>query len=361
MSIRFRTRLCEMLNIDYPIMLAGMANVATAELVASVSNAGGIGVLGCTYKSHDWMRKEIRKIRDLTQKPFGIDIILPAGTPPNTEGIQLPKEHLDFIGELKKELDIPDHIKEEWPVITGEFIKKQVAIILEEKVPLFVSGLGNPDWIVPDAHAQGMKVAGVVGNVKNARRVADSGVDFIIAAGHEAGGHTSRIGTLTLVPQVVDAVNIPVVAGGGIGDSRGLVASLVLGAIGVWVGTRFIATQEATGPLAYKDKIVDSTEEDTVITKSYSGKTMRVIPNKWTKAWTDSNLSTLPMHLQLLLVGKLRQAAFDAGRVDVMSLPAGQVIGMIKEIKNAKDIIEEMVQGARQILTKALPSNITLN
>ncbi len=360
MSMAFRTRLCEILNIDYSIMLAGMANIATAELVASVSNAGGIGVLGCTYKNHDWMKKEIRKIKNLTKKPFGVDIILPAGAPPDTKGIELPKEYVDFVNKLRKELDIPNSVKEEWPIITEEFIKKQVEIILEEKVPLFVSGLGSPSWMVPDAHAQGMKVAGVVGNVKNAKRVADAGVDFIIAAGHEAGGHTSRIGTLALVPQVVDAVNIPVVAGGGVGDSRGLVACLVLGAIGVWIGTRFIATKEATGPLAYKERILESSEEDTVITKSYSGKTMRVIPNKWTKTWSESSLSPLPMHLQLLLVGKLRQAAFDAGRVDVMSMPAGQVIGMIKELKSARDIIEDMIKGAGEIIKNKIPSNIIL-
>jgi nitronate monooxygenase len=351
----FQTKLCDILGIEYPIMLAGMANVATAELVAAVSNAGGIGVLGCTYKSLDWMRKEIKKIKSLTKKPFGADIVLPAGTPPSEEGADIPKEYLDYTQKLKEEYQIPDNLKEEWPVITGEYIKKQVGIILEEKISLFVSGLGNPGWMVADAHAQGMKVGGVVGNVKNAERVAASGVDFIIAAGHEAGGHTSRIGTFALIPQAVDAVKVPVVAGGGIGDGRGLVAALALGAVGVWVGTRFIATKEATGPMIYKQKIVESTEEDTAITKYYSGKTMRVIPNKWTEAWAKSGLPPLPMHLQLKLVRNLRQAAFDAGRADVMSMPAGQVIGMIKELKSAKEIIEDMIQNARQILKTTLP------
>ncbi|MCK9363603.1 MAG: nitronate monooxygenase [Syntrophales bacterium] len=358
--MKFKTELCEMLNIDYPIMLAGMANVATAELVAAVSNAGGIGVLGCTYKSLDWMVQEIRKVRSLTDKPFGVDIILPAGTPPNTEGLEFPEEHIRFVNELKERMNIPDETKEEWPVITMEYIHKQVKIVLEEKIPLFVTGLGNPGFMISDAHVQGMKVAQVVGNVKNARRAADVGVDFIIAAGHEAGGHTSRIGTLALIPQVVDAVDVPVVAGGGIGDSRGLVAALALGAVGVWVGTRFIATREAWGPLAYKQKILESTEEDTVITKSYTGKTMRAIRNKWTDAWAESGLPALPMHLQLALVRNIRQASFDAGRVDVMTMPAGQIIGMIKELKTAKEVLEEMVQGASKILTQELRSRISL-
>jgi len=356
---KIRTELCDILGIQYPIMLAGMANVATGELVAAVSNAGGIGVLGCTYKTHEWMRKEIRKIKSLTDKPFGADIIMPAGIPPDEKNIELPQKHLDFVNKLKREFNIPDYKKDKWPILTDEFVKGQVEIILEEKVNLFVSGLGSPpNWMIPRAHGQGMKVAGVVGNVKSAKKVAASGVDFVIATGHEAGGHVSRVGTLALIPQVVDAIRIPVVAGGGIGDSRGLVAALALGAVGVWLGTAFMAAKEA--PPVYRKKLLEATDDSTVITKSYSGKTMRVLPNKWTEAWQKSAIAPLPMHLQMALVRDLRQASFDAEMLDVMAVSMGQIAGMFSEEKSARELIEEIILGANNIIKKSLGEKIRL-
>jgi len=290
---RLHTKLCDLLGIEYPVLLAGMGQVAGVELTAAVSNAGGLGVLGASVMTLDQMREAIHKIRELTDKPFGVDLLLPAmeqfdgtaavmdsGESISSEKVQemiksiLPKPLQEYVAGLTEEMGVADVEIDADEAMFGISMditilhpQEAVQILLEEKVPVFASGLGNPGFMVPDAHAQGMKVIGLVGNVKNARRMKDAGVDIVIAQGHEAGGHTGRIGTLALVPQVVDAVDpIPVVAAGGIGDGRGLAASLALGAVGVWTGTAFIATEEADEYDFQKQKIVGATEAATTAT-----------------------------------------------------------------------------------------------
>jgi len=214
-----------------------------AELVAAVSNAGGLGVIGAAMLDPRSLRQEIRKVRDLTDKPFGVDLLL----------------------------------ARDWPG-QGEMIE----VICEERVPVFASGLGNPAPYVEKLHQAGVTVMAVVGNVRHARRVAEGGVAFVIAQGTEGGGHTGRIATMALVPQVVDAVRpTPVLAAGGIADGRGLVAALALGACGVWVGTRFVATREALAHDNYKRKILEASEEATVVTRCFTGKDCRVIKNRY--------------------------------------------------------------------------------
>ena len=385
-----RTKLCDMLGIEYPIILAGMGGVCGPTLVAAVSNAGGLGVLGAAGLTPDQLRDWIVKTRSLTNKPFGVDLLLPKIDLPPISGkfpiselkAFLPAEELAFVDKLKREIGIPDvempPIEVESDFLSGA--NKQINVVLEEQVAVFASGLGNPESIIPRAHAQGMKVIGLVGNVRNARRVANAGADIIVAQGHEAGGHTGRIGTLALVPQVVDAVHpLPVVAAGGVGDGRGVVASLAMGACGVWVGTAFLLAHEACidspkdwitnmGVDPYdleqweinhwKDKIIEATEEDTRVTRIYTGKTGRFIKNKFIEAWEGAGGKTLPMPLQTLLICEAELGLRKGRMSDYISEFSGQIAGMLKERKSAKQIVDEMVEGAINILKERLPTEV---
>ncbi len=366
-----KTSLCELLEIEYPVMLAGMGGFAMPELVAAVSNAGGLGVLGATGLSPDEHREAIRRIRSLTNKPFGVDLLLPltaygkgveALRNPNVVIPEPSGELLAAVKRLKDKHGIPEPAEgpaDDREVLTPGHIKQMVDITIEERVPVFVSGLGNPAELVPEFHRKGARVLALVGNVRNARTVAASGVDAVIAQGHEAGGHTGRIGTLALVPQVVDAVSpIPVVAAGGIGDGRGLVAALGLGAVGVWCGTLFAAAQESMAPRWYKDRCVAQTEEETVVTRFMTGKTCRIQKNRLIDAWDAEVGTTLPMPVQGRLSDPLRQAVEERNMTEYLGGPAGQVAGMIQEIKPAGQLLQEMVAQAAAILDAGLGARL---
>lgn len=232
----FRTKLCDELGIEYPVCGAGMGGgsietivVSIPELAAAVSNAGGLGFIAGGGVTGDDLREWIRRMRSLTDKPFGVNIVMPGGVPEsgNPEDLKsmIPPEHVAFVKKLMKEMGIPKpkEKRESMFVHTRESIRGQVEILLDERVPVISVGLGNPGEIVPEAHRRGMKVIGLVGNVRNARRVAAAGVDYVVAQGTEAGGHNSRVATLALVPQVVDAI-YPT----GYGRRPGYVLSAVL-------------------------------------------------------------------------------------------------------------------------------------
>lgn len=310
----FRTALTETLGIEYPIIQAGMGGVAMAELTAAVSNAGGLGVIGGAMLTADGLREEIRKVKDMTDKPFAVDLLLAEGMPGLAE---------------------------------------QIEAVYEEGVPVFASGLGNPAPYAAEMHGRGMKIIAVVGNVRNARRCAEGGTDIIVAQGHEGGGHTGRIATLALVPQVVDAVKpLPVVAAGGIADGRGLVAALALGACGIWVGTRFVATQEAFSHLNYKNKIVESNEEGTVITKAFTGKTCRVIRNKYADDWLGREDEIKPFPFQLMVDGYKLEAAIGRGDTEIGFMPAGQISGLIHRLEKAEDVVRAFIEEADEVLAQ---------
>ena len=364
------TDLCDLLGIEYPILLAGMGapqgdpllTCTTAELVAAVSNAGGLGIIGATRFTPDELRSEIKKTRELTDKPFGVDVLLPtmvdtAGAADEAKA-QLPPEHVAFVEKLKKEIGIPD-AKIERPVLTWDQIKQLIQVAFDEGASLFVSGLGNPGWVNEEAHARGIKVAGVVGNVKNARRLADAGVDFVIAQGHEGGGHTGRVGSLVLIPQVVDAISpMPVVAAGGIGDGRGLVAALALGAVGAWCGTVFLATEEARVHDFHRQKILEANDESTIVSRVYTGKTLRTIKNKWIEAWESTGMSTLSYPQQGLLIAEALAGLRQDDMTEYLSGYTGQVSGLLKEIKPARQVMEEMIGDAVKIMRR-LPLEIS--
>jgi len=315
-----RTRLTEVLGIEHPVMLAGMAGVASADLVVAVCEAGGFGCLGAATMTTGQMVEEIRAVRARTGRPFGVDLLT-----------AMP-------GDL-----------------TG-----QVEQVIAEGARVFVAGLGIPGAVIDLCHRHGVLVVNMCGKVAHARRAVDAGCDLVVAQGTEAGGHTGRVATLALVPAVVDAVGgvVPVVAAGGIVDGRGLAAALCLGADGVWVGTRFIATPEARAVQGHKEALLLAAEDATTITRGYTGKTMRVLANAYTSWWEEHPDELEPFPAQ---VGRsMDDGAFHLGGdqatpgidPDRECYPAGQGIGAISALAPAGDIVQTMVAEAETVLRR---------
>ena len=313
-----RTPLCDMLGIEHPIMLAGMGGVSYAELAAAVSNAGGFGTLGMAGRSQKEIADEIKKTRDLTDKPFGVDLL--AAVP--------------------------------------ESLERTADIIIEGGAKAFISGLGvPPPHLVKKFHDAGLKVMNVNGTVKHARSAEAGGLDAVVAQGTEAGGHTGRVAGLALVPQIVDAVKIPVIAAGAIVDGRGLAAALALGAQGVWMGTRFIAATEAHAGGLYKQVIVDAGDEDTIITRSYSGKPMRVFKNEWVADWEKRPQDIKPFPAQSMLSSQAGVMGGIGGQIEGLSrersaFAMGQGAGGIHEVKPARLIIAEIMDEAEAVISR---------
>ncbi len=367
-----KTPLCERLGIEYPIILAGMGPVAsggepvaTGRLAAAVSEAGGLGVIGGVAYSPDALRAEIATVRSLTDKPFGVDLLLSSnflikgggGRMDTSRPPELPPEATAAVRKLADHLDI------EWqqaPAITPtanwvpadkSYAEAQIEVLLEEKVPVFASGLGSPAPFREALESNGTTIISLVGNTRAARRVADGGAHIVVAQGTEAGGHTGRIGTLALLPQVMDAVApLPVVAAGGIADGRALAGVLALGAVGAWCGTAFLVAEEANQPELQKQRILDAEAEDTVVTRLYSGKTMRNITNPLIEAWEASDIRALPMGQQTLLTRDLVHSIRAAGREELLMNAAGQTSGMLKQIRPAAEILHEMASSASGLL-----------
>jgi len=377
-----RTKLCDMLGIEYPILSAGMGPTligektgAPVELVVAVSEAGGMGVLGGSGFTVDELRDAIRQIKSQTDKPFGVDLLLPQKIDlgggmgsrdidqlPLSEVLKtIPKSHSDWINKLKAEMGLPDVEVMVRMNTTTMRPKESVQVCLEERVPLFCAGLGNPGFMVADAHQRGMKVLGITGNSKNAKRMAQSGIDLLVAQGHEGGGHTGRIGTMALLPAAIDAAApVPVLGAGGIGDGRGVAAALAMGCIGVWIGTRFLATDEGGALPVNKQRIISSTDEDTRVSTAYTGKTLRASYNKYHDLWADSGLAPLPFPTQVMVSSALLAAFIEAKKDDYVGGLAGQVSGIIHEIKPAKIVLEEIVAETVEILSRRLPESVKL-
>jgi len=309
-----KTRLTSLLGIDYPIMLAGMGGVAYHDLVAAVSNAGGYGCLGASTMSSEQLVSEMSATRALTERPFGVDLLTA----------------------------FPDDIV------------RNVELLIEGGASAYVAGLGVPRNVVDRCHASGVIVVSMCGKVDHARRALDAGCDLVVAQGTEAGGHTGSVATFPLVPLIVDAVgeHIPVVAAGGIFDGRGLAAALALGADGVWIGTRFIATPEARAVPGFKEGILQSREDGTTVSRAFSGKTMRVLKNETTQRYEENPSLLRPFPEQLwraLSDGTFHLAEGDgATGVDPTreGYPAGQAVGAIDTLTPAATIVESMMREA---------------
>jgi len=376
-----RTALCDMLGIEYPVVLAGMGPVAggisgpvaTAPLVAAVSNAGGLGVIGGAGFSPERLREEINNVRSMTDRPFGVDLLLPSNYMGGAATGEMPRDPRDLIPaetraglrKMAEDLGSSGRSFPASPVPTlpsppGGMSDEQMEVVIEEKVAVFASGLGSPAQWMDRLKANGTRVLCLVGNVKNAKRVAAAGADIVVAQGTEAGGHTGRIATLALVPQVIDAVApTPVIAAGGIADGRGIAAALALGAIGVWCGTAFLVSQEANQPETQKQRVLAAGDEDTKITRLYSGKTMRNITNPLIESWEASGLQALPMGLQGLLIQDLVYSVRKAGREDLLMNAAGQASGMLNRIRPAAEILHDMVAQAAEIIGGGLQARVT--
>jgi NAD(P)H-dependent flavin oxidoreductase YrpB (nitropropane dioxygenase family) len=342
------------------------------ELVVAVSEAGGLGVLGGSGYSVEELQEAIREIKKQTDKPFGVDLLLPKNIDLSTTSgggdsmsltdvlKTLPKQYQDWFESVKDELGIP--YPDDVMIRTNSTTyrpQESVRVCIEEKVPLFAAGLGNPGFMVEEAHSVGMKVLGITGNAKNAKRMADSGIDLLVAQGHEGGGHTGRIGTMALLPAAIDAAKpVPVLAAGGIGDGRGVAASLAMGCIGVWVGTRFLATTEGGALDVNKEKIIQSTDEDTRVSTAYTGKTLRASYNKFHDLWAQSGLDPIPFPGQVVLSSALLSGFVKTNQKDYIGGLAGQVSGIINEIKPAAHVLEEMVEETVEILSRKLPETV---
>jgi enoyl-[acyl-carrier protein] reductase II len=320
----FVTPLAQRLAIKYPVLQAGMGFVAHAELAAAVSNAGGLGCIGSGTMAARELKEQIRRCRALTDRPFAVDILF---------------------AEVKADKGSSDVVR-----YTSN-VERLIEVTFEEKVPVIVSGLGNPAGIVERAHRDAVVVMSLCGNVKQARRLEASGVDVIIAQGYDAGGHTGRVGTMSLVPAIVDAVRVPVLAAGGIADGRGLVAALALGAQGIWMGSRFVASVEAFAHINYKSKVVEIDEEGTTITRCQSGKPCRLIRNKFTESWVGRESEILPFPLQAMRVGfPAAEKARYEGKVEEGGMACGQGAALIRSVKPAGQIVHDVMAEAETAL-----------
>lgn len=323
-----RTPICAAIGIDYPVLQAGMGMIAQAQLAAAVSQAGGLGVIGTGLSMQpDALQAQIRAVRSETEKPFGVDILFAT-------------------------------IRAEGDSVTRytDSVQGLIDVTLEERVPVLVSGLGSPRGAIREAHARGIYVMSVIGSVRHAQKAVADGVDAVIASGREGGGHVGLVGTAALVPAVVNAVEVPVIAAGGLADGQGLAAALTWGAQGVWFGTRFIATKEAGAHRNYKDKIVSTNVSGTVVTRAHSGKPCRVIQNAFTEYWAEHEDEIQPFPLQALRVGN---PASTRGRLDGDTehgvLPAGQSVGMIRAVESAGDVVRATVREARAAIGSVSP------
>jgi enoyl-[acyl-carrier protein] reductase II len=311
--MQFRTPICDLFAIDHPIFLAGMGQVAYAEVCAAVSAAGGFGTLGMVGASPQAIRAEMRKVKARTQKPFGVDLLQA----------------------------LPDQVE------------AAIDVIIEEGATAFIAGLGIPGPVVGRCHAGGVKVVSMCGTVDHARRAEDAGCDVVVAQGTEAGGHTGKVAAMALIPQTVDAVKIPVLAAGSIVDGRGFVAALALGAQGIWMGTRFIASTEARAAQQFKERVVDAGSSDTIVTRCYSGKPMRVIRNPYVEEQERQadEIKRFPEQLiQSAMAGVMNyvdDAATDKHRT---CMPAGQGIGGIHVIVSAGEIVARVLREARAVV-----------
>ena len=315
-----RTRLTDLLGIEHPVMLAGMGGVSYSDLAAAVSSAGGFGCLGASTMNNDTMVAEIAAVRRSTDKPFGVDLLtaMPGG------------------------------------------MTEQVKLVIEGGASAFVAGLGVPTEVVDLCHDHDVIVVSMCGKVEHAVRAVEAGCDLVVAQGTEAGGHTGQVASFPLVPQVVDAVGdrVPVVAAGGIFDGRGLAAALALGADGVWVGTRFIATPEARSVLGYKDTLLASREDQTTVSRAYSGKTMRVVRNTYTDYYDahPDELKKFPEQLGASYGNGAMHLGGDSFSdgvdVDKECYPAGQGVGGITELVPAAVLVERFVTEAEAALDR---------
>ncbi|MEN2739601.1 nitronate monooxygenase [Microbacterium sp. X-17] len=342
-----RTDLTQLLRIEHPVLSAGMARVAQADLVVAVSEAGGMGCLGGVSFMPAALQAEIKGIKDRTTKPYAVNLLLPESLTTSDEATWAP------VRELWEQMNPAQRTKLAGveALLTPGAVKDQVDVVLAECPPVVVLTFATPKWFIEAARQRGITIGAMVGSIGAAQRAAESGADFLVAQGTEGGGHTGYIATMALTPAVVDAVSIPVAAAGGITDGRGLAASLSLGAGGVWVGSRFIATPEAYGHGAFKQRVVAGHSRDTILTKSYTGKPLRAFRNEWTTRWESQVDSIKNFPAQYAVAAERVETGYQDGDLDEGMMPIGQGVENIHEITPAGDIVRSMVNTAERVIT----------
>lgn len=312
MEKKMKTRITQLLNIEYPIIQGGMAWVAEHNLAAAVSQAGGLGLIGAANAPADFVRNEIRKVKELTDKAFGVNLMLLS-------------QHADEVAQ----------------------------VIVEEKVPVVTTGAGNPSKYLARFKGANITVIPVVASVAMAKMLQKAGVDAVIAEGCESGGHIGDTTTMALLPQVVDAVSIPVIAAGGIGDGRGMAAAFMLGAEAVQLGTRFVVAHESIVHENYKQKIITAKDIDSQVTGRSTGHPVRSLRNKMTRQYLKLEEQGASFEeLELLTLGSLRNAVMD-GDVVNGSIMAGQIAGLVSKTQSCKEIVEELMTEMTRVIKQA--------
>jgi enoyl-[acyl-carrier protein] reductase II len=348
-----KTALTDRFGIEHPVMSAGMARVAQAPLVAAVSEAGGMGCLGGVSYLADALRDEIRAIRALTAAPFAVNLLVPPSLLDDSvedwEPVRQRWEHLSVDDRAK--------LRGVEPMLTPGAVAHQVEVVLAERPAAVVLTFDAPAWFVADCHERGIAVMCLVGSVSRAAQAEVAGADFVVAQGTEGGGHTGYVSTMVLVPAVVDAVRIPVVAAGGIVDGRGLAAARCLGAHGVWMGTRFVASVEAYGHQAYKQRVVDAGSKHTTLSRAYTGKPLRTFRNRWTDQWEGRGDEIAAFPEQYAVAGARVESGYQDGDLDEGMMPAGQGVEVVHAILPASEIVRGVVADAEAILARVAPAD----
>jgi nitronate monooxygenase len=367
-----RTSLCDLLGIEYPVLQSGMGNVAGPDLVAEVSRGGGLGILAGLNVPPEELRSRIRQVRALTDRPFGVNLWLHTEIRPPVDPATIPADRLDAVHSVldrfRARLGLPASSAR--PDAVPDVVAAQVEVILEERPAVFSIGLGDPGAeLVARCRARGIKVMAMVATVEDARTVVASGTDVVVAQGGEAGGHRStwvkrpperaNVGAMALVPQIVDAVPVPVVAAGGIADGRGLVAALALGATGILLGTRFVATRESMAPEFWKKALLERDGDDTALTDAFSGLWLRALRNTYIDEYREAGAPVLPPLLQARVAQDVVEEARRRADGEYFPMLAGQSVGLVRDLPGAAEVVETIVREARAVLA-ALPRRVRL-
>jgi nitronate monooxygenase len=355
--------LARLFNVRYPIVQSGMGRVAGPELTAEVSRAGALGVLAGLNLAPDDLRQQIRRIRALTDRPFGVNLWLHPELRPPIDPAAISGDTLTAanaaLNSARRVLGLP--ASDGPPPSRADTIDAAIDVIIEERVPVWSIGLGLPTRdAVSRCHDRGIHVMVMVETVGDARAAEQTGADSVVAQGSEAGGHRSRwrrsadaaVGTLALVPEVVDAVRVPVIAAGGIADGRGLAAALALGAAGVLMGTRFVATKESMAPDFWKRRIVESESDATVVTTAFTGLPARVLRSRFAEEYRTTGAPVLPGLLQAGLEQDIWAEATRTKNPDYVPLYAGQSVGLIDDLPSASEVVEAIVREADETIAR---------
>jgi len=361
-----RTALCELLGIEHPIV----GFTPSEHVAAAISRAGGLGVLGCVrFNDPAELDSVLSWMDDNTDgRPYGADVVMPATVPTEGAAIDLealiPPGHREFVAQTLVKLGVPP-LPDDTPAghaVLGwlhSIARQHVEVALSHRACLIANALGSPpEDVIARAHDRGMLVAALAGKAGHARRHVERGVDIVVAQGYEAGGHTGEIASMVLVPEIVDAVGgqAPVLAAGGIGCGRQIAAALALGAVGVWMGSAWLATREYTLSVdmpAMHAALLAATSSDTVRSRIYTGKPARLLRNRWTQAWAEPGApEPLPMPLQNVLVSEAHQRLMRSGQPDVVPMPAGQIVGRMNDIRPVAEVMSDLLRETDETLAR---------